>query len=945
MKASMTAEMEFGLLGPLIVRRGEEPVPVRQGRVVLAALLLNANQVVTGDALAEALWGETWRDKKRPTVQTGIANHVARLRRALRDEEQPRIFTYPGGYEIRVAPGQLDVIRFETLIADAGLAARSGSWPDAQAHARAALALWRGQPLADVPSETLRQREGDRLGELRLQALKVRLEADLNLGGHAEIIAELRHLTDAHPLDERLHALHMLALFRSGRQADALAAYEKARQVIADEMGVDPGPELRTLHQRIIEADPALTAAQLSAGSHARVPPRELPPAVSHFTGRAGELSALTRLLDQADTQEAGTVVISAIGGIAGIGKTTLALHWAHQHLDRFPDGQLWVNLRGFDPRGDPMPAEVAVGEFLEALGVAPAAVPASLDARARLYRSLLAGKRVLVVLDNAHDTSQVTPLLPGSPGCSALVTSRRDLAGLIATHGARSVDLDVLPETEARELLARHLGAERLAAESDATTTLLACCAGLPLALSVVAARAAAHPGFPLAVLAAELRDAARRLDSMEAGDPAISVRAVLSWSYRFLDPQSATMFGLLGLAPGPDISLPAANVLAGLPAPQTRAALRELEAASLVQQHVPGRYRMHDLVRLYAAEQAELDQPLEARTAALRRITDFYLLSAFAGDRQLEPEREPINPGLPADGWLPYQPATAAAALAWFEAEHRCLLAAQNVAVAQAWHRHVWQLAWALNTFHNYRGLLRNRAETWEAALAACGHLNEPTVQVLAHRLLGDAYARTGQHSEALDHLSQAILLAEQTADLNGQAHSHRLLATTWTMQGDHRQALEHAERALSLYRALDLPLRTAGVLNEVGWMHAHLGELDQARASCEAALALNRQLRFREAEAATLDSLGFIAFRASENAQAVDYYEQALALLRESGHSYHEAGVLDGLAAAYAADGQHDQARRAWHLALNLYQAQHRTADAARIQQQLDALGSLG
>jgi DNA-binding SARP family transcriptional activator/transcriptional regulator with XRE-family HTH domain len=596
--------MEFGLLGPLMVRRGGAVVTLPSGgqRVVLAALLLRAGQLVTVDELAEALWGTAPPRRARVSVQ----NHVMRLRRSLGNEGRDRICTRRGGYVLKAQNRELDVTRFGERLAAARTAARAGGWDAAAGQARAALSLWRGEPLADVRSDLLATREVPPLTELRLQALELRIDADLHQGHHGEVIAEAQALAAGHPLRERLHGLLILALYRDGRQAEALAAYQAARTVLIEELGVEPGPVLAGLHHQILNADPALglpealaghvktgraaprdrlaarrralglTQEDLAArlrierstvvrwergttrplpwlqpklaralqvpagrlpdllgglapvgaddrGAAAAPVPRQLPAAVADFTGRTGELAALTRMVDQAGAGAPGTVVISVIGGTAGVGKTALALHWAHQVAEKFPGGQLHANLRGFDPTGTPVaPAQVIRG-FLDALGMPPERIPAQPDAQAGLYRSLVADKRMLIVLDNARDERQVRPLLPASPASLVLVTSRNQLAGL-AADGARLLTLDVLTEAEATHLLYARLGAARAAAEPGAVAEIAGLCAGLPLALTVAAARGAAWPAFSLAALAAELRDTTGPLDALAAGDPAAS-------------------------------------------------------------------------------------------------------------------------------------------------------------------------------------------------------------------------------------------------------------------------------------------------------------------------------------------------------------------------------------------------------------------------------------
>ncbi len=508
----MAAEMEFCLLGPLLVRhRGNVvPVPPGQQRVLLTALLLGAGRLVTVDELGEALWGA------RPplSARTSLHNSMMRLRRSLAEAGISRIVTQPDGYLLSVGPGELDVDQFESALTSARAAARAGSWADAAGVLQTALSLWRGQPLSGVPSDSLTRREAPRLAEMRLQALEVRIDADLHLGRHADVILELRQLTAAHPLRERLHALLMIALYRDGQQAAALAAYQAARSVLIDELGAEPGQQLRRLQQQILTSDPALAApaspgangspepaGPLAAQQSGPAAPRQLPAAATHFVGRADELKVLAGILD-APEDPGGSVMITVISGTAGVGKTALAMHWAHMVAGRFTDGQLYVNLRGFDPVRAPVTPADAVRRLLDGLEVPAERIPPGREAQEGLYRSLIAGKRVLIVLDNARDADQVRPLLPGSGSCAVVVTSRNQLTGLAAAEGAGQVCLDVLSRDEARNLLRLRMGAERLTGEPLAADTLIGLCARLPLALCIgIAARAGGlQPGFPLA-------------------------------------------------------------------------------------------------------------------------------------------------------------------------------------------------------------------------------------------------------------------------------------------------------------------------------------------------------------------------------------------------------------------------------------------------------------
>jgi tetratricopeptide (TPR) repeat protein len=618
-------------------------------------------------------------------------------------------------------------------------------------------------------------------------------------------------------------------------------------------------------------------------------------------------------------------------------------LHWAHRNREWFPDGQLYVNLRGFDPTGQPLPPATAVRGFLEALGADPGAIPADASAQVGLYRSLLAGKRMLILLDNARDSGQITPLLPGSPTCTVLVTSRQQLTGFVATHGARPVNLDVLPRDEAHQLLTSHLGRARIEAEPDAVATLLAYCAGLPLALGIVAARATAHPHLPLTALAAELHDPSDRLDALDAGDPHANLRAVLSWSSRAVSTEAAAAFGLLGIAPGPDIGLPAAASLFGLPIATTRALLRELEHAHLIQRHAPDRYLMHDLLRLHATEQASDRCTPADRQAALRRLVEFAVHTADLGGRLLAPRHPAPILDEPVAGGAAHPLPDPASAMAWFDTEQTCLLAIQRLASGCRWDPQVWHLAWALDPYHRRHGHLDDQATMWQLAVTSARRLSNPALQARAHQMLGDAHAQLGRTTDALDELGQALAFAEQTHDIAIQADIHHSLGGTWERHGDNRRALEHAHQALLIFQKLDNAFMHARALNGVGWLQARLGHYAQARHNCQAALALLGQHATgdsRLGESNTLDSLGYIAYHLHEYDRALEYYHQALAICRAQGHSFVEAYVLEHIAETRMAQHDFAAARDAWKQAFELHDSQHRLADAQRVSQRLEA-----
>ena len=902
--------MELRLLGPVELWVGGMPVsvgPAKQ-RCVLAVLALEANHVVPVETVVDRVWDQAPPQAARGLVQT----YVARLRRAFADHGVPASLTYrSGGYALTVEPDLVDVHRFRRL-------ATTSSTVDGL---RAALELWHGEPLSGLAGSWVRSMR-DTLAGQRLSVQRRLLDLRLEAGAADDLLGDLDELLARHPLDEKLVEQRMLALYRAGRHADALDCYREARARLRDEVGDEPGPDLRELHQRVLRRDPELTRVVPAAP----VPvPRQLPARTPFFVGREDKLAQLGKLVD---TQDGDTVVISAIDGTAGIGKTALAIHWAHEVADRFPDGQLYVNLRGFHLAGPPMDPAEALRGFLDALGVAPERVPATRDTQAALYRSLLAGRRVLVVLDNARDPDQVRPLLPGSPGCVAVVTSRSGLASLVAQEGACPVTLDALSHGEAVALLTRRLGCERVTAELDAVRELVDRCARLPLALAIVAARAAGDERFPLRALAAELRDSRDRLDALDAGDPGTNVRTVFSWSYQHLSAPAARMFRLLGVHPGPDIALPAAESLAG--EPRLRPVLRELTRAHLLTEHRPGRFAFHDLLRAYAADQTEDAE----RAAATHRVLDHYLHTVFAAARLLDPARDNITLTAPRHGVRPQPVRDYTQAWAWCAAEHQVLLAAVEEAAGAGFDVHAWQISWALSTFFQRSGHWHDWVTTQHTALAAAGRLDDRDAQARAHRSLGYAYILLGRDADARTHLRRSDELFGETGNPAGQAHSHLTLAWVFERENRYPDALAEARQALVLYQTASHRVGEANALAVVGWYHARLGDHGEALRRCEHALRLHRELGDRDGQANTLYNLGYAHHHLGHHRAAIAYYQQAIDLRRALGDRYYEANVLADLGETHHAAGDVRSARDAWRRSLAiLTELQHPDADALR------------
>ncbi|WP_439657367.1 BTAD domain-containing putative transcriptional regulator [Lentzea sp. HUAS TT2] len=908
--------MELVLLGGMAVLAGGSEVdlgPARQ-RCVLAALAVDAGQVVSVDRLTRRVWGDEPPQRARAT----LLNYLSRLRLLLEGSVARR----PGGYALEADRFAIDLFRFRDL------RDRARAEDDRQAAdlLRQALELWRGEALTGAEGDWAAD-ERDRLHHERLAAERDLTDVLLRLGHGEDLVAPLTARCARWPLDEHLAGQLMQALHHAGRTADALAHHRRLRDRLVEQLGTEPGAALRELHQRILAADPA------PAPVTSEPVPRQLPAPPRWFTGREAEFAHLSA------ARAGTTMLISAIGGTGGIGKTWLALAWAHRHAARFPDGQLFVDLRGFHPSEQPVTPDAALFGFLTALGVSANRVPVDLDGKAALYRSLLAGQRMLVLLDNAATSEQVIPLLPGSPSCTVLITGRSGLVSLIDRHGANHLRLDVLDGGDARALLAARLGEARAAAEPGAVKELVELCGGYPLALAITARHAAVHPSVPLAEIAAELRELGLEMFGLDT-DTASCLPSVLSWSLRRLTDEQRTTFALLGICPGPDTTLAAVVPLTGLSPARARRALTALEDASLVSR-THDRYVMHDLVRHYAATVAH-ELPNDVRESALARVMDFYLHTAHAADRLLDPYRELMCPDPPVQGVHPHPLAGAATAMAWFEAEHTTLLAAQRAAADLGRHQVVWHFARALDTYHYRRGHRVEALVVWEAALEASSHLPDATVRIRTYRYLGSACTRGGLQEAATRHLERALALAVRQGITPEQAHAHQALGTTWERRGDNRRALDHARQALRHYRTLGNQAWVADGLNAVGWFAACLGDFDTAREHCLAGLDLHREHGYAMGEASTWDSLGFIAHHTGDHLASVDHYRKAEALFGAHGHTYEVANTLDNRGWPHRALGQHDEARAAWREALRMYRDQGRDEAADRVCRQLDSLG---
>ncbi|KUM76871.1 AfsR/SARP family transcriptional regulator [Streptomyces griseorubiginosus] len=940
----MREQVRFAVLGPVSAWRDAVEVdlgPPRQ-RAVLAVLLLAEGGRVPVDRLVDALWGAA-----PPASAVGsVRTYVHRLRRAL-GEDAALIRSVGDAYVVRALPGDLDLADFRELTARAEPVRRAGDLHGAAVHLRDALALWRGPALSGVRGEFAQVRR-EQLEALRLSALESLLAIRLELGEHAQVVTELAGLVAGHPLDERFREMLMLALYRCGRQSAALESYAEARTLLAEELGVDPAPALQHLYERILRGDGDLLAVPGDGGpaivsgrratpdavtsvesTPVEVPPApptppappptpqpptrpvpaQLPSDLPGFVGREAQLAQASALVPEGDAPSA-TVVI---GGTAGVGKTAFAIHWARRIAPRFPDGQLYLNLRGFDPVGAPVPPAQALRTLLEALGVPPRELPEDQDALAARLRTVLTGRRVLILLDNARDAGQIRPLLPGAPGCLVIVTSRNRLGGLVAVDGARPLRLDVLTAREGRDLLLRRLGAERVAAEPEAVREIVELCARLPLALAVAAARAADRTTFPLAALADELAEGHGSLDAFTDADQAADVRAVLSWSYHALSPAAARLFRLLVLHPGPDVSLPAAASLAALGAAATRSLLAELVHAHLVDEPAPGRYAWHDLLRAYAAElSAGTDGPDEI-TAARHRMADHYLHSAYAAARLMDLTRDRIVLAEPSPGVHSESHTTPQRAMAWFGTERAVLVAVLKEASAHGFDVHAWQLAWCVEHHFGRQGLWHELGVTLRTALQSADRLGDPTALAHIHRGLAQAESYAKRTGDARAHIERAIELFAKVGDVPALTESHRQLSVVLEVQGDLEGALDHHRQALELLGPDGDGRLRSWILNGLGWYHSLLGRHREALEFCATALELARARDDDYTLGHVLNSIGHARHHLGAHDEAVTAFEEALARFRHvGGVPWAEAHTLASLADSRLALGQPDRAR---------------------------------
>ncbi|MEU6256231.1 BTAD domain-containing putative transcriptional regulator [Streptomyces sp. NPDC047043] len=940
--------LRFAVLGELRVWRDgvevEAGPPLR--RTLLALLLVRTGSPVPLPDIVEALWA----DEPPARAVNMVHRHVGELRRLLEPglpqrAEGSLLLRGGGGYRLLAPPDCVDLLVFRRLVA------RARAHRDVRQAVAAysdALALRRGRA-AGCPAQAPPHPVFAELDREYDAVVREAAEVALRRGQVDRVLPALSESAARHPLDEGLQALLVHVLAATGRRAEALDVFRTVAGRLADEMGVDPGPELTAARLRAaaevaledVSENARAQPEAVSSGAPARpsVRPAQLPPALPVFVGREAQLNRLRTLLDDAGAEPA--LVISTVTGPAGVGKTAFAVHLAHEVAERFPDGQLYVDLRGFDPAARPARPQDALRGFLAALGVPAARTPEGLDAQAALYRSLSAGRRLLVLLDNARDAAQVRPLLPGTPGCLVLVTSRNRLGGLASADGAHPLTLGALTPAEARSALALRLGAARVAAEPRATKEIVQLTARLPLALAVVAARAADRPSSPLATLAEQLRAAHGGLAAFGDADPAIDVRAVFSWSYDALGASAARMFRLLSLHPGPELTVHTAAALVGEPVSKARTLLAELADAHLIAERTPGRYACHDLLRAYATELVGATESEDERRASLRRLLDHLLHTAHAAALLSDPPTAVITPVTPAEPSVSQQPlADATTALAWLKDERAVLCGAFRQAVDLELDTHVCQLAWCLERLHERFGHWPQYLAIQRTAVKAARRLADPEALAHAHRGLGRACMMLRRYAEADEHLRAAMGEFGRVVDDdgNGRAQCRLALWELMTRQGRFREGIEYVVPALGLYQASGRRRGEADVLVATAWGQACLGEARDAFNHAHRALALFQELEIPLAEGYTWDTLGHIHRQLGRHDTSVGCHRRALALFRQAGDLFNEACALDRLGDAHHLAGDPTEALHAWQNAQDALK-EFDPVGAAEVQRKID------
>ncbi|HVK22372.1 MAG TPA: BTAD domain-containing putative transcriptional regulator [Actinokineospora sp.] len=874
-RQAIAPRVRVGVLGPLTIEFGDRPidVPALKLRSLLGLFALRAGTAVRHAEIIDVLWGEDPPDSCLSLVHT----YVSRLRRALsgNTKDSPEVIaSVPGGYRLDLGGDQLDLARFDDLATQAQ-ALRVSQPERAADQFEHALACWRGPPLADLPGRLRQHPAAVAMAARRREVAIAHADLGLELGRYDEVVSSTRGLTHDEPLHEGLHARLILGLAGTGEQAAALGVFADIRTRLDEELGVEPGAEIRAAHLRVLRSG--------QTDHLAARPPAQLPGETPGFVGRAAALDRLDGFLAEVE----GHAVIIAVSGSAGVGKTALAVRWAHRVRSRFPDGQLSANLQGFASANPPTTHEVLV-RFLHALGVAPERVPADSDEAAGLYRTMLTGKRVLVLLDNAATAEQIRPLLPGSSGCLVLVTSRDRLTGLTARDGAHQLPLDVLAPLESVDLLGRLVGVARTRREARAAAEMAETCAHLPLALRIAGANLAIRPLTTVADYTRELRDRGRMAGLTVAGDESAAVRVAFDLSYARLAPAARRLFRLLGLVPGNDIDPRGAAALVNSPVEEAARLLRVLDHGNLIREHAPGRYTFHDLLREYAADRSGHADEGDDRTAALTRLFGHYLRSVRAHSAMLWQ----VEPTAATAGGEQ-------AAIAWLDAERGNLVAATLKAGALGLPSYAWRFAEALRGYFINRGHGGDGIAVCTAALAAAKGTGDIDAEASVRELLGQIHAILSDYDNAGEHLRWALELSRSTGNRVIEASALYHLARAHSVCGRPAQALEVCEESLHIYRAIGNRRGEATALNYMGINALLLGQPETAVRRHTEALELSTRIGHRHIEGAAAQGLGLTYWALGDLAKADQCYRDALAVCRKYGYRLGEVSMLVCLA----------------------------------------------
>lgn len=885
---------QYRLLGPLEVWAGQRRVQVRRGRqeTVLAALLVAPRKVVSLQRLVECVWA----DVPPATAEKVIRNTVSELRQVLTGGTA--IVAVADGYRLDVPDDAIDSAMFEERLTQAREHARSDRPTDAISAYGEALALWRGAALQGLHNSIL-QPEAVRLNELRLVALEECVELELDQGQHDRLADELASWMVHHPVRERLAAQFVLALYRSGRQAEALDAYGRTRRALADHLGVAPGPALRELHRRILANDPTLSwAPPKTTRPRTRC---DLPADPRHIVGRSTELRVIRELL--ADAQSTMTALaVAAIDGMAGVGKTTFAVHAAHQLGHHFPDGQLFVDLQAFTPGQQPLDAASALDRLLRALGVPGDQIPSSLAERAAEWRAQVAHRRVVVVLDNAADAGQVRPLVPGTPSSLVLITSRRRLVGL---DNATSLTLDPLHPEDARSLFSAVAGEDRVAADPEALQDMLALCGFLPLAIRIAAVRLRHRPAWTVRYLVNRVQNERRLLAELEADDR--SVAGTFGLSYLVLNTSQQRLFRLLGLLPGQDIDIYGAAALTDTTAETAEGLLEDLVDTHLVEQPTPGRYRLHDLVRAYASTQVDDGD----REAAPDRLLGYYLRTTLVAMDILAPLEKHRRPRVTSSRMSGPDLSTYDSGVNWLDIEYANLLAAVRHAAAHRRHEHVIMMSAALWRYFHIRDSHDDAHAVHTQALAAARATSDTAAEAHIYTYLGDNNWWLGRYGAALHDHERALRLARDIHEIHAEGRALHGLGITYMRLGEYEAATEHLREGLRLSRAAQDHSMTAFMLRGLGELFLRLNDVRQALGYLRQALELARTTHNDNMIGRALRGLGEVHVRLGEPEQAVSHFREALLHGRVTHNRNVEARALHGLGQAHLQLGRVDDA----------------------------------